>query len=253
MTTGLGLREFFHLAFLRQISARLAGRGWSVKGGICLRFFHRSPRLSEDIDLDSEPRIRMETLRNAMDTILESRAFSAMLAVKGIAAVRFSAPKQTPTVQRWKVSLDTGGNLPLSTKIEFSRRRSDTPFSRGTPSAEVLERHSMPPFIAQFYGPAEIAAQKITAIVSASRHVARDLFDLDHLFSVVRADPAESLRMAGQDRATVLDKVDSFSFRDFREEVLPYLDEDMMRDYARPESFTALQSRVREALPGPEE
>ena len=252
MSTGLELKEFFHLAFLRQISARLAGRGWSVKGGICLRFFHRSPRLSEDIDLDSEPRIRMETLRNTVDTILESRAFSAMLAVEEVVGVRFSTPKQTPTVQRWKVSLDTGGNQPLSTKIEFSRRRQDTVFSRGTPSAEILERHSMPPFTAQYYGPVEMAAQKIAALVSVSRHAARDLFDLDHLFTIIRADPAEAIRLSGQDRETILDRVESFSLRNFREEVLPYLEEDMMRDYGRPESFAALQGRVREALSGPE-
>ena len=68
------LRESFHLAFLRHLATRLFGRSYAVKGGICLRFFHRSPRLSQDLDLDISPEVRLKTLQNAVDSVLGGQA-----------------------------------------------------------------------------------------------------------------------------------------------------------------------------------
>jgi len=241
----MDLREFFHLVFLRQLSQRLSGRRWAVKGGICLRFFHRSPRMSEDLDLDIEPRIGMDALRNAVETSLEGRPTSSALAAKGISGVRATAPKQTRTVQRWKVALLTGGTNPLGTRIEVSRRREDPPFVAGTPGAEILERHALTPFMAHFYGPAEMASQKIAALASPTRTARRDLFDLDHLFTTLMVKPGDlnADRIRG-DAATAADKAGGFTYASFREEVLPFLDESMMGLYAHGPAFDALKDRV---------
>ena len=76
-TRSFDLREFFHLALLRHLATRLSGRDYAVKGGICLRFFHRSPRLSQDMDVDIVSNVRLKTLQNAVDSILEGKAFAA--------------------------------------------------------------------------------------------------------------------------------------------------------------------------------
>jgi hypothetical protein len=44
--------EQFHLLFLAQLGRRLDKTLYVVKGGCNLRFFHRSVRLSEDVDSD---------------------------------------------------------------------------------------------------------------------------------------------------------------------------------------------------------
>src|SRR5262249_55619107 len=115
------LRELFHLVFLRQIAQRLMDRSYAVKGGICLRFFHHSPRLSEDVDFDVSSRLPVKTLQNAVDTVLESKAFRSQLLPHGVTNIEISKPKQTETIQRWKIGLFLGESR-LSTKVEFSRR-----------------------------------------------------------------------------------------------------------------------------------
>ena len=83
-TRSFELREFFHLALLRHLATRLSGRAYAVKGDICLRFFHRSPRLSQDIDIDIVSSVHFKTLQNAVDSILKGQAFAATLLQMGI-------------------------------------------------------------------------------------------------------------------------------------------------------------------------
>src|SRR5258706_9547389 len=111
------LREFFHLYVLRQLATRLASRPYAVKGGICLRFFHRSPRLSEDMDVDIDPAIPVKTLQKNVDTILTSDALVASLHIHGVRGVEAARPKQTETTQRWKTSLILTGGTRLSTRL----------------------------------------------------------------------------------------------------------------------------------------
>ncbi|MEK7474884.1 MAG: nucleotidyl transferase AbiEii/AbiGii toxin family protein [Candidatus Coatesbacteria bacterium] len=249
MGTILDLREHFHLAFLRHLSQRLRGRRWAVKGGICLRFFHRSPRMSEDIDLDVEPRVSLDALRNAVGPFIEGRLSASVLASGGVTGLASSAPKQTRTVQRWKVSLERGGDAPLTTKVEFSRRRAEIPFTSGTPAAAILERHGFAPFVAHFYDPREMAAQKIAAMASPTRHACRDLFDLDHIFDSLRIDiPGLKPVVPPAEVRTAADKLDGFSYASFREEVVPFLDGDLMELYDNRRAFDDLKERVAAAL-----
>src|SRR3989338_4170190 len=84
------LREFFHLALLRHLASRLSGRSYAVKGGLCLRFFHRSPRLSQDMDLDIVSNVQLKTLQNAVDSVLQGRALAASLLPQGIERIEAS-------------------------------------------------------------------------------------------------------------------------------------------------------------------
>jgi hypothetical protein len=79
-------------------------------------------RYSEDIDLDVVV-IAKATSKNKVDRLLQSAAVLTPLAAKGVRVVETSAPKQTDTTQRWKAGLRVdGSDVPLRTKIEFSRR-----------------------------------------------------------------------------------------------------------------------------------
>lgn len=247
--TPLEIRELFHLHFLRQLSQRLQGRSWAVKGGICLRFFHRSPRFSQDMDLDVLPQVEAGTLQNAVDQILDGRSLPASLGPFGVARLRISRPKQTPTTQRWKVALVLSEETALPTKVEFSRRRKTLPYTSGLPDAELLRRYRLVPFAAQFYDAGQMAAQKITALASSSRYAVRDLFDLHHLFFTVLAEPEEVAQMVEPGSIEqAADKIRAFTHQDFKQQVLPYLTETLADLYRKPASFEKLQSEAEEAL-----
>lgn len=248
MAPGFETREYFHLLFLSHLSRRFAGRKWAVKGGICLRFFHRSARLSEDMDVDVDPGIPVSTLSRGVESILGSRAFLSSLVARGIGNLAVRTPKQTATVQRWKVGLAAGGKR-LSSKLEFSRRRSKMEYSAGIPGPATLEAHSMAPFATQYYGPTEMVSQKVSAMASASRTAVRDLLDLDHLLVNCRPDRKKAFQMAGPDAvASAARKARAFSWRDFREEVAPFLSEGIQDLYGGPGPFEDLRGRVLSAL-----
>ena len=110
--------ELFHLQFLRALLTGGDKRAFVVKGGCNLRFFFGSPRLSEDLDLDVVFRSAV-ALRNRVDRLLESKGLETILAAHRIAIVRASAPKQTETVQRWKIALKSNAGA-VATKVGFS-------------------------------------------------------------------------------------------------------------------------------------
>ncbi len=244
------LRESFQLAFLRHLHARLSpSRAYAVKGGICLRFFHRSPRLSQDMDLDIVPDFPVSTLQNAVDSILEGRAFAASLIGQGITRLEVRKPKQTQTTQRWKISLFMSVGEPLPTKIEFSRRQEDIRTAVAAPDAELLRRYRMTPFAARFYDATTMAAQKVGALAAASRYAARDLFDIHHLLRVVLVKPVEVAALVESKIVeNAADKVTAFSYGDFKEQVLPYLSGEMMDLYRDAAAFEQQKAEVEEDL-----
>src|SRR5689334_25332108 len=96
--------EVFHLLFLRAFGARVDKALYALKGGCNLRFFHKSIRYSEDIDLDIRT-MSSATLRGNVDRVLDAPAFLQTLRAHQIEVARVSRPKQTETTQRWKVAL----------------------------------------------------------------------------------------------------------------------------------------------------
>ncbi|MFH1263120.1 MAG: nucleotidyl transferase AbiEii/AbiGii toxin family protein [Pseudomonadota bacterium] len=250
-TRSFELREFFHLAFLKHFSPKLSGRPYAVKGGVCLRFFHRSQRLSQDMDLDVTSETDRHRLADLVDAVLQSQAFHATLASAGIRRIAATKPKQTDTVQRWKVALHLSDANPLPTKIEFSRRATSIASSAGTPDVGLLQRYGMGPFAVRYYGAPEMAAQKIRAMASDSRFAVRDLFDLHHLFRAAGVVPSDLTgRIEPTDLTAATEKAGRFTYRDFREQVFPYLPADLSDLYANPEPFETLQHEVEEILTG---
>lgn len=245
------LRELFHLTLLRHLGTRLAGRSYSVKGGICLRLFHRSPRLSEDIDLDIVSSMRVETLKNAVDSVIGSNALLASLVGSGVTRIRSSRTKQTETTQRWKVQLELPGETSLPTKVEFSRRADSLVYSKGTVDGELLRRYKTPQFVAQYYPVDSMAVQKIAALAAPARHALRDLFDLHHLLFASKADReavAAALSQVAIERA--IGKLETFGFEAFEQQVVPYLTAEMIAGYEDSTLFDRQKEDVEQALAG---
>lgn len=243
------LRELFHLVLLRHLGARLSGRSYAVKGGICLRFFHRSARLSEDMDIDVASNVRVETLKKAVDSIMNGRALLAALMPAGVTRLTATKPKQTLTTQRWKINLYLSGGGSLPTKLEFSRRQDKIDCSSGVPDAELLRRHKLPPFAARFYDAPAMAAQKIAALAAPPRHALRDLFDLHHLFFTLSVKPGQLLELiAPASVEAAAEKISGFTFQDFKEQVLPYLSDEMIDLYQDATLFARQKEAVTQAL-----
>ncbi len=250
-TKSFELRELFHLALLRHLGTRLSGRSYAVKGGICLRFFHRSPRLSEDMDLDIVSQVRVETLKNAVDSVIDGRAMLATLMPAGVTGIKATRPKQTETTQRWKVALQMSGGESLPTKVEFSRRRDRIQYSTGVPDAQLLKRYKMTPFAAQYYDAPRMSAQKIIALAAPARNALRDLFDLQHLLFALGTKSEEIIPLLeGSTLLEAVEKVMSFTFDDFKEQVLPYLTAELMPLYRDPLIFDKQKEEVANALIG---
>lgn len=250
-TRSFELRELFHLALLRQLSARLSGRSYALKGGICLRFYHRSPRLSEDMDLDVVAQVRAAALENAVDSVIDGRAMLATLMPVGVTSIKTTKPKQTETTQRWKVILQMSAGEELRTKVEFSRRRDRIQFSKGVPDADLLNRYKAAPFASQYYDADRMAAQKIEALASPGRNALRDLFDLNHLFETAGSRPEKvgALLDAGLPEAAA-GKISSFTFKAFHEQVAPYLTAELLDIYQDSEAFDKQKDRVETILLG---
>src|SRR5437899_1607105 len=97
--------EFFHLAFLQVLQARLDQARYVVKGGANLRYFFESLRYSEDIDLDAVA-IEPWKLEAKVDEVLASPATRLVLRSGGLAVEEVTKPKQTETTQRWKPMIE---------------------------------------------------------------------------------------------------------------------------------------------------
>src|SRR5437868_2985217 len=97
--------ELFHLLFIRALFSGLGDKSLiAIKGGINLRFFFQSVRFSEDLDLDVAT-MGKETLMKRVDGLLKSPSLLAPLSARGIVLGDVTKPKQTDTVQRWKLSV----------------------------------------------------------------------------------------------------------------------------------------------------
>jgi len=96
--------ELFHLLFLNQLGRKIDKKLYALKGGCNMRFYFKSIRYSEDMDIDIHI-INKDTLFKNVNKLLNSAPFNHILQAQGIEILNTSSPKQTPTTQRWKIVL----------------------------------------------------------------------------------------------------------------------------------------------------
>src|SRR5258708_2938188 len=180
--------ELFHLVFVRALFANLGDKTQlAVKGGLNMRFYFRSPRFSEDLDLDVMT-MSKGTLENRVDRLLASPTITSPLRARGIVIEDISKPKQTNTVQRWKLEVASPStSIHDRTKIEFSRRATVETAVLERVDAQIANAYDIPAFLASHYQCAEAVRQKVHALAERDQPQARDVFDLHVLFARVDA------------------------------------------------------------------
>lgn len=237
--------ERFHLVFLKHFANTVSPGTLCLKGGVNLRLFHGSPRLSEDMDFDARV-VAKETLRKNVDRTLAAQPLRAELAAARITVGEINAAKQTETSQRWKFEI-VHENRRIATRLEFSSREKKEPFDEHRvepPAAEVLGNHQLAPFLFPHYLPGAAYRQKINALATRRQVQARDVFDL-HLLSphasAAKKAPGELVRLA-------LDQLSLITLPMFRDQVVPFLPADLAGYYRAAENWERMQEQVRADL-----
>jgi predicted nucleotidyltransferase component of viral defense system len=239
--------ELFHLLFLQQLGARVDKHLYAVKGGCNLRFFFRSIRYSEDLDLDLHTMAR-ETLRKNVNQIFESSGFNRILRTHRLEIAFLSAPKQTGTTQRWKIHLrstDTGNELP--TKIEFSRRGFDEGVAFEAVDPEVAHLHRLRPILTTHYTLEPAFAQKVEALIHRTETQARDVFDLKLLLDA-GAVGSELSAKTQKKLSTACENAISVRFDDFVGQVVAYLPPQYQEFYGSRATWDSLHEKVVQTL-----
>ncbi|HPF25322.1 MAG: nucleotidyl transferase AbiEii/AbiGii toxin family protein [Steroidobacteraceae bacterium] len=241
--------ELFHLLFLRAFGARVDKSLFTLKGGCNLRFYFRSIRYSQDMDLDVHT-LSVGTLRNNVDRVLAAPAFAQALRAQGTEIARASAPKQTSITQRWKLTLrviETGAELP--TKIEFSRRGFDGETEVAPVDAEIIRRYQLYPVIVQHYPLHAAFAQKIAALALREQVQSRDVFDLKRLLDAGAAQRPLAATAANHLSAAI-DQALAVDYDAFASQVLAFLEPEYQQHYGSRKTWVELQEQVIEALQG---
>ena len=214
--------EQFHLLFLAQLGRRLDKTLYALKGGCNLRFFHRSVRYSEDMDLDVGA-VDAHVLRDKVRAIFASRPFAQILEARDMAIEHVTEQKQTATTQRWKLGLQTGrGAPPLPTKIEFSRRGADQGVVFESVDPSVIRTYQLPPLMVSHYDAGTALRQKLGALARRTETQARDIFDVHHLIAM--GAPADVVRdIDPEDAERARANAMTVDFATFKGQVLAYL------------------------------
>jgi hypothetical protein len=236
--------ELFHIALLGELGTRLDKGRYAVKGGCNLRFFFKSPRYSEDLDVDVG-NVPVATLKGNVKRVLEGKALRFTLAASQVEVTSISSPKQTETTQRWKLALRIGG-LIAHTKLEFSRRALDAGRLLDAIDPALVARYGLSPVLVSHYSRAAALRQKCQALLGRSETQARDIFDLDLLLAGASLD--EQVRVETGDLAA--EKALSIDYGKFKSQVVAYLPAPQQALYDDPTLWEQLQQRVVGALMG---
>src|SRR3984885_5434501 len=247
MWNGRQTIEIFHLLFLRAFGARVDKSLFALKGGCNLRFFLKSIRYSEDMDLDIHT-MALGTLRNNVSHALETQSFAQALQAQGIEIARTSLPKQTETTQRWKLALritETGAEVP--TKIEFSRRGLDGAKAVEPVDAEIIRTYRLYPVIVQHYSVQTACAQKVAALALREQVQSRDVFDLKLSLDAGGAEqPLPATVTANV--AAAIDNALAVDYDAFAGQVLAFLEPEYQKHYCAKQAWNGLQAQVVDGL-----
>lgn len=239
--------EIFHLLFLRAFGARVDKALFALKGGCNLRFFLKSIRYSQDMDLDIHT-MSVGTLRNNVSRLLEAPSFAQAIRAQGIEIAKASSPKQTETTQRWKLTLrasESGAEVP--TKIEFSRRGLDDRKAVEPVDAEIIRTYRLYPVILQHYTAQTAFTQKVSALALREQVQSRDLFDLKLLLDAGGAKlPLPASTTANLTAA--IDNALAVDYDAFAGQVLAFLEPDYQEHYRNRKIWADLQQQVVDGL-----
>lgn len=235
--------ELFHVAFLDVLSKRVDRRRYVLKGGANLRYFFGSLRYSEDLDLDlgGEPPWR---LREKVDAILEAGPLQLILRNAKMAIAAVNPHKQTETTQRWKLAIEHPAGV-VSTKVEFSNRNGDDRHRLEAVPGRIVSPYALRAPTVQHYVDDAPAEQKVAALAGRTETQTRDVFDLDLL---LRLRPLPAGTLDPELLTSAAEIALELPYEAFRDQVLPFLEDDARELYESEEAWQAMQAFVAQAL-----
>lgn len=239
--------EIFHLLFLNSLEKKIEKKFFALKGGCNLRFFFKSIRYSEDIDIDVTV-IAKDTLRKNINNLLNSTPFQKILFSQGIEIENISEPKQTETTQRWKFLIrNTTSSRNLPTKIEFSRRNMQEGIVFEAVDNEIIQQYRLQPILCNHYIKESAFIQKISALIHRTETQARDVFDLKILldmninFSNIQFDFKDPISIA-------IENAISIGYPEYKSQVVSYLLPQYQEYYGTVKIWNDIQTKVMSAL-----
>lgn len=221
--------ELFHLLFLCQLGRKVDKKLYALKGGCNMRFYFKSIRYSEDMDIDIQI-INKDTLFKNVNKLLKSVPFNNILRTQGIEILNISTPKQASTTQRWKIELKSKHTvLPLHTKVEFSRRefKDDTIYE--PIDSQIIRQYSLSPFMVNHYSMQSMFRQKVRALALRGETQSRDIFDLYLLIGSGNHFELDENTITMLEEAK--SKAKGIAFQDFKGQVVAYLANDQQEEY----------------------
>lgn len=235
--------EIFHLLFLQQFSHQISPHLYAIKGGCNLRFFFHSVRYSEDLDMDVVT-IQKQTLENKVNKILQSSLLMKLLQEYGIHHITTTAPKQTLTTQRWKIQLYSQSDMPLNTKIEFSRRTGKQRAELGAVVMSICRQYRLPPMQLSHYGLQEAVLQKIMALANRSATQARDIFDLYYLVHLVTEPISIEKKIIEKAKEAMF----TLNFKDYQSQVVNFLEPEKQTELGGKNNWDIISNTVYDFL-----
>jgi Nucleotidyl transferase AbiEii toxin, Type IV TA system len=231
--------ELFHVAFLDVLSKRVDQRRYVLKGGANLRYFFGSLRYSEDLDLDleGEPPWR---LQEKVDAIMKAGPLPLILRNAGLAIAAVNPQKRTETTRRWKLAIEHPTGV-VHTKVEFSNRNGDDRHRLEAVPGRIVSPYALRAPAVQHYVDDAPTEQKIAALAGRAETQARDVFDLDLLLRMRPLSPGAvdpGLLTSAAELALEL------PYEAFRDQVLPFLEDDARELYEGEEAWQAMQAFV---------
>lgn len=246
MYNQLQLREIFHLEFLRWFGRKVKSEYYALKDGTNLRFFFKSVRYSEDMDLDAYG-IRKDGLLDTVMQILDAPSLRSALMPFGIERIMppdITKAKQTETTQRFKIHLISSAGEDLFTKIEFSRRGFKGNIITESVSDDITRMYKLPPLLVSHYDISSTVRQKIDALGTRTVTQARDIFDLHLLSSQYRHEKEKPLDMAPSKLKKAHERIFDISFEEFRDSIVLYLSADDQNIYGRPDAWDEVKLKT---------
>lgn len=244
--TPLQMREIFHLEFLRWFGRKLEADCYVLKGGVNLRFFLKSIRYSEDMDLDIQG-VRVERVKKIVMEILSVRGFSDSLKSFGIEKIvppDIMKAKQIETTQRFKIHLLTSDGEDIFAKIEFSRRGMKGASVVEPVPAQILRSYKMAPLLVSHYDTASAIQQKIQALAQRSILQARDIFDLFVLSSRYEGSSQKHFQVGKPILKTACNNIFLVEFPQFRDTVVAYLGFEDQKAYSSPVAWDEIKLKT---------